>query len=731
MEPTRETDTGKDPFEELLEFCQTLTEPPTPTQEELEEKIREEARYEDWDEVLGLLKQLSGPISRAAARECLICAVRSAPPEVFADLLDHLPREEYAGKDTYYVKWSPTGEVYRRHYWEVSVQGTLVVHAAAANKPKHLAALLERGQDANSASPAATTALLNDCGEDVVRYQTGGPPFHPFTARPESRLCLRRWDADPDDIPPLDMEGATPLAAALLFGHGECARLLVEYGAWLQESPGVSQAMWLAWREKEEAYQAARSHVFARDGAAAHRPVLWALGRTCSPRQLKQVLETWTYSREELSCAARRMLVDFEYQDTLWKEPEQGWKDLCHRLWLLGRVCPEALCAPEVFGELLGRCLEANERTLEPFLPLLEGKTLDLSQMHGACYWMREEKGKALMETLASRCTCVMDRDGVSQRMRTPELRLLLKCVTFLPPALDRGVSNLTVAILQTGDLRLIRRALEREIIPPEETTEELLCCQRQLSLPPVCRTLLLTLPRPGKPRPPQDRGLIEGAPRWFAESVPGEVTPLLEEANWKRWFYPLLQKQTGLCRIKAAEETWQTRSIFTALCMLGRTEAVEHWLRYLPEEPWNSSTFFSKDRQLHAEMTPLGAAALAGRTEIVRLLLDNGAPAAEHLCGTPCAFTLHWSEEGEIRLPCTALLAALIGYHWDTARLLLDHGALCDPREPGVLKLWRQFHEEDLQSTVALHLGMYLSGEGVLGRENAWRGESDVFHKY
>ena len=202
--------------------------------------------------------------------------------------------------------------------------------------------------------------------------------------------------------------------------------------------------------------------------------------------------------------------------------------------------------------------------------------------------------------------------------------------------------------------------------------------------------------------------------PRWFAQSVPGEVTPLLEEANWKRWFYPLLQKQTGLCRIKAAEETWQTRSIFTALCMLGRTEAVEHWLRYLPEEPWNSSTFFSKDRQLHAEMTPLGAAALAGRTEIVRLLLDHGAPAAEHLCGNPCAFTLHWSEEGEIRLPCTALLAALIGCHWDTARLLLDHGALCDLREPGVLKLWRQFHEEDLQSTVAFHLGMSLSGEGV-----------------
>ena len=700
----------------LLERYRTLTEPEILTQEEAEEMLHTEVWRGDWPEVLRLLDQMPGPISHKAARECLSRAVHSAPPEIFSALLDRLPDGEYTESESYSIRWRPDGNTRRHESWEVSVQGTLVMYAAAENKPRHLEALLERGHDVNSASPAAAAALLSAYSQSTVRYGTDFVPFHPFTARPESAIFLRRKGADPDEIPPLEMAGATPLAAAILFGHAECAWLLVEYGAWLLEAPSVSQAMWLALQEKNADYQAARACVLARSGKE-QRPVLWALGRSCSPRQLKEVLETWTYPREELSLAARRMLVDFQFQYGSMRDDKQSWKDLCHRLRLIGRACPEALCAPEVIGELLDRCVQENEWMLMPFLPFLEGRTLDLSRLSGSFFWINSPRGKNLMELLASCCTCVMDRDAVPPGTRASTLRLLMKCVTFLPPAVDRGVSTLTVAILQTGSPQLIRQALQQGLIPPEETTEMLLSCQKQLRLPPICRTLLLTVPRPGTPRRLMPRQLVSrwDSSRWFQESVPTDVTTILEEADWERWLYPLLHDQTVFCRVEAAGETWQTDRFFIALCMRGETETAARWLTYMPDELWNTDSIFCADRTFHAVVTPLCAAALAGRTETVRMLLEHGAPAAEERYGNPGVWSARWPESDAQSRPITPLTASLLGGHWETARLLMDHGAACDLRDKEFLEVWGQFRDEDPKETVAPYLGTYLLETGVL----------------
>ena len=699
-------------FAALLERCREVTNGAPLTREEMEEQLHTEVWRNDWDEVLRLLDWFPGSVSRKAAGECLSRAVHTASPGVFTALLDRLPCGEYAGNWICPAQWVPNGSTRRHYRWEVQVQGTLVMLAAAENRPEHLAALLERGHDVNSASPAAAGALLEAHGCGIIRYGPDFVPFHPFTARPESCLFLRRHNDEPEDIPPLGIEGATPLAAAVLFGNRECARLLMEHGAWLVESPGVSQSMWVWWRQKDETYRAVREEMLAR---SREKPVLWALGSTCSPRQLSWVLETWSYSQEELSTAARRMLLDFRYQDSFWQKPKQGWKDLCHRLRLIGRACPETLCVPEVFGELLMRCVGEGAWTLDPFLQVLEGRTLDLSRLHGPLLWMDTDKGKHLMETLASRCTCVMDRDSVPPETNTQVLRLLMKWVTFLPPSVDRGVSNLTCAILRTGSPRLIRQALQQSIIPPEETTEDLLGCQRQLRLPPLCRTLLLTVPRPGRPRLPEARRLaVRESPRWFAQQVPQDVDALLEE-DWERWFYPLMYEETRLCRVEAVGVRWKTPRIFTALCMLGQTEAVERWLSYLPEELWNTDSVFCEERQLYAVVTPLCAAALAGCTETVWLLLDHGAPAAEERCGYPSLWTLRRQEDGARSNPLTPLTAALLGKHWETARLLLDHGAVCNLDGPEVRELWCQFYEEEPETAAVPFLRAYLSGDGVL----------------
>ena len=694
----------------LLERYQEMVE--TPGQEDLERDIFVEAWEGNWQEALRLLRLLPGPVTRETAGEYLFQALCSAPPQVFAELLDYLPHGEYTGRATVPAPWMPGNGRRRHHRWEVRMEGTLTLLAAAKNRPAHLAVLLGRGYDVNSASLTAAAALEDAFGCDTDHYGADYVPYHPFTARPESRLYVMRHDADPEDISPLELEGVTPLAAAILFGHGECARVLMERGAWRMESPGVSQAMWLAWREKDETYRTVRDEVAASGGG---RPVLWALCPTCSPGQLDSVLRTWAFPREEMVAAARKMLVEFQFQDGLWQEPEQGWKDLCCRLRLVGRACPEALCAPEAAGELLDRCADAEEWELAPFLPILEGRTVDLSQISGHLLLGRREEYR-MLETLAAHCTLVMDREGVSMGTPPQALRLLMKHVTFLPPTMEQGVSDLTIALLRSASPKLIAQALRQGVIPPEETTEELLHCQMALKLPPVCRALLLTVPRPAVSRLPEPRRLIRrGLPRWFRECFSRNVMPILEERDWERWFYPLLCWETADCLTEAAGERWQMNSILYALCMRGETEVVARWLRYSWEELWNTDTLYCRNRRWDISVTPLCAAALAGQTDTVRLLLDHGAPAAEEQCGWPSVWSFIGQETRIRTYPITPLLAALMGGHWETARLLLDHGAVCDLREERNRELCTRIQKEDLESAAASHLGAYRSGDGVL----------------
>lgn len=694
----------------LLERYQEMVE--NPDQEDLEREIYVEAWQGNWQEALRLLRLLPGPVTRETAGVYLFQALCSAPPQTFAELLDWLPHGEYTGQDTVPAPWMPGNGRRRHHRWEVRIQGTLTLLAAAKNRPAHLAILLERGYDVNCASLAAAAALEGAFGCETDHYGPDFAPYHPFTARVESRLFVMRHDGDAQDIPPLELEGATPLAAAILFGHGECARVLMEHGAWRMESPSVSRAMWLAWREKDETYRTVRDEVVARSGG---RPVLWALCPTCSPSQLDSVLRTWAFPREEMVAAARKMLVAFPFQNDLWQKPEQGWKDLCCRLRLVGRACPEALCAPEAAGELLDRCADAEEWELSPFLPILEGRTVDLSQLPGHLLLGRREE-YPMLEKLAAQCSLVMDREGVLISTPPQALRLLVKHVTFLPPTMEQGVSNLTIALLLRGSPKLIAQALRQGIIPPEETTEELLHCQMALKLPPVCRALLLTVPRPAASRPPEPRRLIrKGMPRWFREEVSGNAAPILEERDWARWFYPLLCCETADCQAKAMGERWQTGNILYALCMRGETEVVARWLRYSWEELWNTDIFYCRNRKWSVTATPLCAAALAGQTDTVRLLLDHGAPVAEEQCGWPSVWSVWGQETRDCTFPITPLLAALLGEHWETARLLLDHGAGCDLREERTQKLCTRIQKEDLESAAASHLEAYLSGDGVL----------------
>lgn len=208
----------------------------------------------------------------------------------------------------------------------------------------------------------------------------------------------------------------------------------------------------------------------------------------------------------------------------------------------------------------------------------------------------------------------------------------------------------------------------------PLEVEVKLFC---QKGLPPISRTLLLTVARPKATDLPMARRLVRReASRWFPERVPEDATEILKEGDWTRWFYPLLYEETAVCSVEGKEDTWETYSILLALCMRGETEAVERWLRFCPEEIMNTDSMVLHNGQIRMVVTPLCAAALAGQTDTVRLLLECGAAAAEEQYGRPSAIWSPWEPEGESRImSITPLTAALMGGHWDTAQFLLNYG--------------------------------------------------------
>jgi len=708
MRRTREPNPNLDA---LLQRAAVLPATVVMTQEELEEQLHAEVWRGDWQEALRLLELAGGHLSRKAANECAVLAVQKAGAEELAAILNLLPPGECAECDAYPVDWSPTGEVCRRLQWDVSVQGTLLMHAVAVNCPEAVELLLRHGYDVNCASPASASALMQNHFETVSVYGRDYIPFHPHTARPESRVQLRKWDSTPESIHPLEWEGATPLALAILLGHGDCACILAEHGAWLEEAPSVSAAMYLFWRERDPGYQAARAAVLSAGDTARHRPVLWAVGEICSPRQLSAVLETWNYDRRELIYAARRMVLALRHQESLWKDASDGWQALCEKICRIGRVCPEAVRDRSVIGDLLDEYLSRKNVTIEPLMSLLEGATLDISELRAHLCQPDRNGAQNLLTELAQRCRPVMDRDVIPAGTPPGVLRFLLKTVTFLPPAADEGVSGLTQAILHTGDLRLIRRALKTGLIPPEESTEELLLCQQMLNLPSVCRSALLTTQRPPCEPRRECPCITDMKYRWFREPAALQDRSAPEIADQYFWFSRRnhFHEQT----MTAAGVEWQLHRPFIAACMAGRTDLLERWLRYLPPEDLrNIESVHCARRNTYVTLTPLCAAALGGQRETVELLLSHGALPREEISGSPSSYSIVQDlyDKG-IHLPLNPVLAAALGGHWDIVECLLRHGATCDWAAEENRTIWSQFHPEDLPETAARKLNERRTG--------------------
>lgn len=664
-----------------------------------EEEILAEAVAGKWERALDLAENLGRPMDRGAANLCMEYALQSASNNVFDRFLKCVPKGEYTGTA---VVPCASGKC-----CGAEVTGTLVTLAAAQGKAEKLKSLLAHGWDVNSASMDAATALKLRGKHPDGFYRAAMTGQGAYSASPESSL---RTVLDMEDGPNgyLFHEafyGITPLAAAILCGQAACAHILMDHGAWKEESPCVARALTLRQREHAEAYQACREAVL-NYGDAPRPMALWAVIRSMPEGTLATELRRCKYDDEAIAKCVWELTIHMRMMPNRGIWAEERKRDLT-RLQILEQQYPHVLRRPELVAAMIRCCMLLNEtEAWQDFILKLCPEELDLSILREGLIRTPARKACAFLRKICEGRHCVMDRDSVPPMVPVLVLKTLLQEVEFLPPVSGGSVSGLTCAILDSGNLRLIRKALMTGAIPPEESRALLLRYLDTIPSAAHIRTLLLTTPRPE----PQNvrlehHRLVNMGPmfRW----QPPEIRKigyeaLLEPDCPKDLIRELILRGVYDYRetvdYETAEGKWEAKSILSLLCWTGCADLVERWVHCGGKDVLQDVKPIRPAGEPYTlNGTPLCVAAYAGQADVVKRLLQLGAAAEERHHGVPC--TLRTGKES---LPITPLLAAMVRGHWEIVRLLQNHGASCDTEQCVVQKLWDLHNEKDLRQTLA-----------------------------
>lgn len=659
-----------------------------------EEKILTAAENGNWTEALHLAKHLGHPMNRGAANLYLEYALQDAPCKEFNQILSWVPKGEYTGT----VVVQRTTE----YCCGAEVTGTLVTLAAAQGKTEQLKSLLSHGWDVNSASMDAAAALRMRRKQMDAFYRSVINGYSPYSAGAESSLrTLLDMDEGPSGY--LFREaffGVTPLAAAILCGQTECAMILMDHGAWKEESSCVARALTLRDREKDEAYQACRKAVLAY-GDAPRPMALWSVIRSMREGDLERELCRCKYEDEAIAKCVWELTTNLHMMPSrgMWAEEQ---KRNFVRLQILEQHFPHVLRRPKLVSAIMRLCLLQNETEVwQEFILKLCPEELDLSILREGLLRSPVRKVRAFLQKICRGRRCVMERDSVPPMVPVLVLQTLLQEVEFLPPESNASVSGLTCAILGSGNLKLIRKALLTGMIPPEEPRALLLQCLEAMSGATHVRTLLLTTPRPETQNLwRKHHRLVNTGPmfRWQPPEIRQTgYEKLLEPDCPEELVRELILRGTYDYRETVDYETdtgkWEAKSVLSLMCWTGRADLVERWVRCGCKEVLRAINPIRPAGEPYTLYgTPLCVAAYAGQTEVVKTLLEMGAEADEGASGSPCTL-----RAGEEELPITPLLAAMVRGHWDIVGILQEHGASCDVKQYAVEKLWSLHNKKDL----------------------------------
>lgn len=611
--------------------------------------------------VVELVENAREPISRKMAGRCLVECMKDATLAEYAVLLACLPEGEYAGTSSMDVDWRLPKNNPADSY-TVQITGTLVSHAVAWDRQDILGMLMNRGHDVDGTSFSATSAMVSgmrgfgrqwECNLSEVRifgkmqYPGGG--------------CWGNWA----------YSSLTPLALAVLLGHEDCARILLEHGAAVGENPGVSRMMNLAWREKDKRYQAARTAVLSYENVLCCRPVLSELTES-SRKRFRWVLRRYSYTPEEYAQFFETLLHEMQSSFGQRIVSQHEWEGICGKLIEIGEVCPDALTGEKAMC-LIFCCGDMDGFSPEPLMPFLRGRRIDLTEVP----WMYPpmQTCRTLLSELSKYCEPVLDRYGLFvPRGAVARLKMLLKYVTVYSGERKEQISNLTKAILHCDNAKLIRHSLEHGIIP--ESTKDIICWMIENPCSDVCREAVLATHR--------DKSLV--LDNWCGSQQKEEddfwwmvgTTVMGESAQVSPWLVPFLTGDMEMVKERMSDR--QKRDTFG---IAGGNRICFHGANSI-------------------ECTELCAAALEGQDEVIKFLLDEFSLPIEEHHGGHCSI---WYQEGMSFL-IEPTLAAALGGHWHTVKLLLERGAHLHWDDPWVKELWKKYCDTDLYEEVRFRLG-------------------------
>ena len=516
--------------------------------------------------------------------------------------------------------------------------------------------------------------------------------------------------------------GMTPLAAAILFGRTDCVRLLLRLpGVRVAESSAVGAAALLAARGTRS--QRACVRLAFNIPNTAPDPAAALTGGTLLPAQNVAAFGTPEDLRRRLTApgTTEDEALALLGNDKLWEEAGLI-APMAKKLLTVFAARPALLRGDLGRDRLLTAGLEGlNYPWSDAAKKVMRqtGATVEVRTYGGQLLKLwRSAAGKerdvsAGLQTLGSRMSGQTLRDALERLTEGggtltaaaeaalgpwPELDLyaLLRKVRFTR-CTDRGVSALALAILDTGSLRLMRFAARAGVLAGEDRAA-LLCYISRSGSPAPLRAAVLALP----PRETALKPLRASVPRRYWTGMDAAERDALYDACQELLTGPVsepearallerLRDDRSVARsafddpvFSASDGAMKLRSFEAAACCADDPTllrlARSLWDAHL-DMLWEWDTFDAMSADMDCfsgahtvlNASPLALAAAAGKPEVLRALLAEGADPDERDLPRRSVLNFFWQYQDTLMTPLA--LALWLG-HPEAAAVLEAAGA-------------------------------------------------------
>ncbi len=661
-----------------------------------------------------LLRDLKDPLQEDDAACCLRQALECSPG-LFRRILEHCLPGEYTEEYSFSLETDDFGSTAF-----IVGHGSLLMLAAMADRPEHVRILLEQGYDCNGAGLEMACGLLRDCnvsyqvplhGELIGAYGNRLEVFEPG-------LCE-------------NISGATPLSAALFCGSLRAAEVLLHWpGVWKGESSAVCRAAGMVLegfgetvllRERRDARMALLWQIFCPE-LPDREPLLRSCRLQsvsffdlCSVKTLRCQLESGFCTEAE-----GREMLRFAGEIVGWDNEDAG-RTLAGKLLLLKQAFPSLCREPWATGVFLQEVLRryVNDKPYKTLLKAwkqLSGKERDLTWVNPVFWRMKCRALGRFLDEAGEGGTLVMDVPavslgnvniyggvmGINGAAGSGWARAFLKRVR-LRRREGEGFGQAVRQLLHIGDARTMRLAARQGLLDGEDPRELVRYLVDHPDISQNGRMLVLTLPE-RQLAEETDYADWQDMRRWPYWSVPYAGEAIREDVKQLmndqlprevclRKMFALFKYMDGFCgwdcfwsqAVPAYDDRYpllQVPALGELACcakhgqvMALLLEQMPHLLRKRMDISWGEHFDFRG--------TALCLSAALGRTEQVRMLLDDGAHPDDAGRGDFSQFIVGDLTRQDRFLPVTPVLAAILFAQEETARLLLERGAVCDFTRP------------------------------------------------